>query len=330
MESKELQQHFFNQIKLNLPAHLSLANELGELLNLSPDSVYRRIRGDKPVSLDELRLLCRHYHLSLDQVLQLKTDKVLFTDTDAGKGVNNFQEYLDNLLHLLQHFNSFRHRKVYYLSKDVPIFYFFYFEELAAFKSFFWSKSILNDPAFEAKKFSVAACKDSGYFETGQQILKEYNKIPSIELWNYGSIDSTILQAEYYRDAGIFESRADLDKVLDCCDAMLLHLQKQLEKSRKFMPGIGEAGYGADFEFYMNEIILGNNTILVETDETRTTFINHIVLKLISTTDPAFNDKAFRNFNNLLSRSSLISGTGEKERHKFFNAMRERIQACRK
>ena len=96
------------------------------------------------------------------------------------------------------------------------------------------------------------------------------------------------------------------------------------------MPGIGEAGYGSEFKFYINEIILGNNTILVETDDIRTTYINHIVLKVISTTDKAFNDRSFSNFRNLQSRSHLVSGTGEKERHKFFKAMRERVQACRK
>ncbi len=51
METIELQQQLFQHLKENLPAHLSLVDELCSLLNLSADSVYRRIRGEKPITL---------------------------------------------------------------------------------------------------------------------------------------------------------------------------------------------------------------------------------------------------------------------------------------
>jgi len=38
----------------------------------------------------------------------------------------------------------------------------------------------------------------------------------------------------------------------------------------------------------------------------------------------------FENFNTLLSRSTLISATGEKERNRFFNAMRDRVNSLKK
>ena len=84
------------------------------------------------------------------------------------------------------------------------------------------------------------------------------------------------------------------------------------------------------WNIYINEIILGNNSILVSLDDTKTIFINHIVLKYISTSDKNFTEKAFHNFQNLVSRSVLISETGEKERNKFFKVLRERVQACKK
>ncbi len=329
MEDNTIQKELFQQIKNSLAPHISMVDEIGELLGLSYDSVYRRIRGEKPVTLNELKLLCDHFHLSLDQVLQLHTDKVLFTDMEANGSVTNFKNYQQGLIMQLQYFNSFKNRQILYLSKDIPVFYFFYTKELAAFKSFFWSKSILNDPDFEGKNFSLASFDADEYFSLGQKIIEEYNKIPCCELWNYESINSTVLQIQYYRDAGIFESDEDLNKVLDACDAMLVHLQKQVEKGRKFLPGIGEAGYGAPLKFYINEIILGNNSIMVETDDKKIAIINHIVLKYISTTDAKFTEKTFENFKNLVSRSILISETGERDRNKFFKALREKIQACR-
>lgn len=330
MDETTLQKELFQQIKNSLAPHISMVDEVGTLLGLSYDSVYRRIRGEKPVTLQELKLLCEHFHLSLDQVLQLHTDKVLFTDMEANGQVTNFKNYLQGLLMQLQYFNSFKNRQMLYLSKDIPVFYFFYTPELTAFKSFFWSKSILNDPDFAGKNFSLKNFDVKEYFELGQKVIAEYNKLPCTELWNYESVNSTILQIAYYRDSGIFEDEEDLNKVLDSCDAMLQHLQKQVEHGRKFLPGTGEVGYAAPLKFYINEIILGNNSIMVETDDVKIAIINHIVLKYISTTDKKFTEKSFANFQNLVSRSILISETGERDRNKFFKGLREKVQACRK
>ena len=325
MTDTNLQIELFSHIKSLLPSHLAMVDALADLLKISYDSVYRRIRGEKPISLNELKVICEHFNISLDQVLQLHSNKVLFTDLEANGSIVNFNEYLEGLIQQLHHVNSFNRKELRYLCKDVPVFHFFYFKELAAFKSFFWSRSILNEPEFENRNFSLADFDVTEYFAQGQKILHSYNDIPSTELWNYESINSTILQIEYYRDAGIFETTNDLNIVVDSFDATLTHLQKQVEKGRKFMPGIGEVGYKASLKFYINEIILGNNSILVSMDETKTVFINHIVLKYISTSDKKFTEKAFNNFQNLVSRSVLISETGEKERNKFFKSLRERV-----
>ncbi len=330
MTDNNLQKELFNTIKSLLPSHISMVDAVAELLDISYDSVYRRIRGEKPISLDELKVLCEHFNLSLDQVLQLHTDKVLFTDLEANGTVNNFKDYQEGLLNQLKYFNSFKKKELLYLSKDLPVFYNFYFEDLTAFRSFFWSRSILNDPAFENKNFSLNSFDSAGYFEAGQKIIAEYNKIPCIELWNYESINSTISQIEYYKEAGIFESADDLNRVVDSCDAMLQHVQKQAEKGYKSLPDTEITGNGASLKMYVNEIILGNNSILVELDDTRIAIINHVVLKYISTTDKKFTEKTFHNFQNLVSRSVLISGAGERERNKFFKSMREKLQACKK
>jgi hypothetical protein len=188
----------------------------------------------------------------------------------------------------------------------------------------------LNEAGFEEQKFSVKKFDAGNYLKLGQKILQQYNLLPSVELWNYEGINSTILQIEYYRDAGIFETKEDLDLVVDSCDAMLQHLQKQAEKGQKFFPGSNGNGTGAALKFYINEIILGNNNIIVSLDDTMTAYINSTVLKYISTSDKKFTGKMYNNFQNLLSRSVMISQTGERERVRFFNALRERVQGCKR
>jgi hypothetical protein len=233
-------------------------------------------------------------------------------------------------LQQLKYISGFENKELLFLAKDIPPFHFFLFEELAAFKSFFFEKSILNNPAFNGKSFSMKNFDASAYYAIGKQILDSYNSFESVELWNYESINSTMLQIQYYHDAGIFESTEDMNAVVNACDKMLEHLQKQVEKSCKFSIGASDSTYKAPFRFYINELILGNNSIMIALNGNKVAFINHVVLKYISTTDKKFTEKMFNNFNNLASRSTLISGTGERDRNKFFKQLRERMMSLKK
>jgi len=178
MEPRQLQQELFNKIKERLPAHLSLVDELCNLLDLSPDSVYRRIRGEKPVTLDELQRVCSHYRLSLDQLLHLATDSVLFQAPGILEAsVPLFEEYMNEMLVRFRYFNSFQQRSIYYLCKDTPFWYFYLFPSMASFKTFFWARTINNDPSLSNKPFSIKEFPFRQCFELGQQILIEHSQL---------------------------------------------------------------------------------------------------------------------------------------------------------
>src|SRR6476659_5251139 len=106
MTETDLQKELFASIKNSLPSHISLVDALADLLGLSYDSVYRRIRGEKPISLNELKILCEHFHLSLDQVLQYKNDTVVFNAPGINGSSSDFREYLAGVLQQLKYFNS--------------------------------------------------------------------------------------------------------------------------------------------------------------------------------------------------------------------------------
>lgn len=330
METSELQQELFTHLKENLPPHLSLVDELGDLLGLSADSVYRRIRGEKPITLTELKRICEHYHLSIDHLLQLQNESVLFQAPGMNGTIGEHIDYLKGILGQVKYFNSFTIREMQYLCKDVLYFYFYLFPEMAAFKTFFWSRTINNHPGLANKQFSLKEYPFEDCFAVGQQILHEFNQIPSVELWNLESIHSSINQIAYYKEAGIFKNTDDFNAVLHSFQQMLDHLQLQAEKGVKFMPGDTDLSYKAPIQFYVNELILGNNTILLTLDNQRISMIIYNVLSYMMTKDERFSSKAFSNFTTLLSRSALISKTGEKDRNRFFNSLREKVDALRK
>jgi hypothetical protein len=330
MAETDLQKELFILIKNTLPPHISLVDAIADLLDISYDSVYRRIRGEKPITLNELKVLCEHFHLSLDQILQLKNESVVFSAPEINGSDPDFSVYLKGVLQQMKYFNSFERREMLYQCKDTPIFYFYLFPEIGAFKTFCWVKTVLNYPNYKDKAFSLKEFPFEECNRLGQQIIKEYSILPSIELWNFETLNSTINQLEYYRDAGLFESEEDFLEVLLSFEKMLDHIQKQTQTGIKFMPAGTDVTPKAPFKFYVNEIILGNNTFLLDLNGERLSIITYNVLDYLLTRDMRFSKKLFEGFNTLVSRSTLISGTGEKERNKFFRVQREKILQLKK
>jgi len=330
MTETDLQKELFVIIKNALPSHISMVDAIGDLLNISYDSVYRRIRGEKPITLNELKILCEHFHLSLDEVLQLKSDSVVFNAPEINGADPDFKEYLKGVLKQMKYFNSFEKREMLYQCKDAPVFYFYLFPEIGAFKTFCWLKTVLNNSDYQDQIFSLEAFPFEECNQIGQQIIKEYNILPSTELWNIETLNSTINQLEYYRDAGLFKTNEDFISVLDSFDKMLNHLQEQANLGLKFMPGAPDVTHKEQFKFYINEVILGNNTIICELDNQRLSIITYNALNYLMTKDERFGKKLRQGFNTLVSRATLISGSGEKERNKFFKVQREKILQLKK
>jgi hypothetical protein len=71
--------------------------------------------------------------------------------------------------------------------------------------------------------------------------------------------------------------------------------------------------------------VSGDNTLLVVLGESKITYLNHSVLYFVGSKDPEFNEVVFRNIENTINKSSLMSGSGEKERTQVFNKLRKKV-----
>ena len=162
--------------------------------------------------------------------------------------------------------------------------------------------------------------------------MDEYNKIPSQEVWNVENINSTIRQIEYYKETRIFANHQDIVELYDSLEKMIEHIEKQAEAGFKFAAtaaGDKRPVARAVYKLYINEFILGDNTICVMLNDTKVVYLNHTVLNWIMTRDTKFIEYTHQHCQNIIRRSSLISDVGEKERKRFFNAMREKIERRR-
>ena len=236
MEATGPQQQVFQHIKSILPAHLTLVDVIAEQLNISNDSAYRRIRGEKPLSLDELQILAAHFKFSIDQLLQIKSDAFVFTGRITNNADFKYENWLEAVAQHLQFFLSFKPNHLFYLAKEVPFYYYFIVPELAAFKSFFFMKSILYYDNWKQVKFSVND-DYSKYHDLMKKCSELFATLPSTEVWSIENITSTLHQIEFYRATGAMQSDEDALIVLDKMNLLIDHLELQAEYGVKLRFG---------------------------------------------------------------------------------------------
>lgn len=321
---EHLQEYLFQRIREKLLPDASLPDTVAAILHISNDSAYRRIRGETPLILKEASILCEAFGISIDQVMNSTENTVVFTTFKLNNDNYTFKNYLQDILHNLKQLASFDKKEIIYLTKDLAWFYNFLSRPLFAFRYFFWMKSILQHPHFVPLKFSMDLLpKDIE--EIGQGIIKEYNTIPSVEIWNTECINSTISQIEYYREAGYFNSPEDVEKIYQALRNTIEHIRLQAETGCKFLPAENPDYQKSNFHFYYNRLVLGDNTIMTVLDGKKNLYLNYDVLNYMVTCDEHFCNDVYTKLQTLIRRATILSNVSEKQRNMFFNMLLKKI-----
>jgi hypothetical protein len=315
-----LQQFLFQQIKAKIPDNLSFVHEIAELLEISYDSAYRRIRGEKELSLEELHRLSHRFEVSLDVLLGLQSNHVVFRKFALQPGTFYIKDWLSKIREDIKRIHMAKEKEIIYAAKDPPIFHYFHFPEIAAFKFFFWEKTIFDFPEYENKLFRLDETNPE-VIEIGNSILRSSVKIPTIEIWNEDTFKILMRQIEYYWVSGYFAKKDDIVNLLDKLEKWVLHIRKQAECGFKFLYGQPAEGIENSFNMYENEVVLNDNTIFVKVGDFRATYLTYNVISLLVTQDASFCSNVEQHMRQLMKKSNLISVSGEKERNRFFNKL---------
>jgi transcriptional regulator with XRE-family HTH domain len=324
MNASELQQDLFQAIKASIPPSLSATEEIARVLDVSVDSVYRRMRGEKTISLEELYALCSHYKISLDQLMNLQSGTFQFQGNFLNEKTFRYEVWLEGIGKNLSYFNSFDQREFYHLNKDVPFFHHFHSREIAAFKYFFWMKTIFSFQGFANSRFNFSFYSDE-LWAMGKKIISEYNRLPSIELWNVENINIAIRQIEFYRGSQLFESDRDALILYEAWEKVIDHIEKQAERGFKFNFGDPKMVPTSEYSVYFNEVMLGDNSMVLLLNGVKQSILNHSNINYMITRDMNFAENVYDYLHSLMRRSTLISKVSEKERSRFFRILKERI-----
>lgn len=320
IEGNKIQNHLFDLIRKQLSPNVTLVDSIADILEISNDSAYRRLRCETLLDIQELITLCNHYRISLDS-LQV-SDVVNFRYKPLPADNTSLPGYLDSILSEMKMINSISNKQIIFTAEDLPIFHYFNYDLLTAFKLYYWNKSILNSPQFNGKKFNPNLV-DEKLIKTAKEIYDLYIKIPSIEIWTEDTISVILKQVEYYWDSGLFEQKSHALTVCNQMSDMLKTIQKDAELSTKERNGIYSEK--ANYTLYRSEVTIGNNCIQVTMNDVKVIFFSFNTFNTMSTSNYAFCQETDLWIKNLISKSTQISGVAEKMRHQFFNNLHKQL-----
>jgi hypothetical protein len=314
-----IQTSFLDQIKQRLSPNLAFADELADMLNVSRDSAYRRIRGETTLSFEEIKNLSNRFQISLDSLLGNSNEQVTFNFRVISSKGFSFDQWLGSILKNLEMIARFQRKEISWMAKDIPIIHYFQFPELASFKCFFWMKTVLQYKEYAEKKYNGRLIGDQ-LLSLTKKISEKYIQTPSTEIWSFESVQITLQQIEHYFDCDLFENATDAVEVCDQYLMLINHLEKETELGYKFDNQSPDKP-GALYKVYYNDIIIGDNTILFTMDDASAAFITPNFF-LLDTLNSHFCEQTHHYFNNIISRSAMISGSSEKERARIFKKFR--------
>jgi len=312
-----IQAIFLEQIRQKLPKNLSFADEVAEVLNVSRDSVYRRVRGETILSLEEVKKLCGHFRISLDAILTPSTEIISFNKRQIDPSNFTLGMWLTSLTNNLEMLAQCDEKEIIYSAKDIPPPYYYKFPDLALFKMFFWLKSYQRHPKFEGAIY-LPELVSTELLSSGQRLWDRYAEIPSTEIWSEETFNVTIRQVEFYLENG-FITLSQAKSLLDEYIVMVNDIRHSASAGIK-LNGTGQ------FHLYRNEFITPDTTFLFKLDGKRMAFITYHTMSILNTTQESFCQETEDYLKNIIKKSTLISTTGERDRNKFFNAIEKRIQ----
>lgn len=311
-----MQELFITQLKQVIPKNISLVDELSDLLEVSNDSAYRRLRCETEITLDEAYKICKHYRISADTLFGSNANAVTATYIKLNGNDGVLENYLTTILNNLKEFAKQNNGTLIYAAEEIPIFHSFYSEKLASFKLFYWQRSVLNIPSYQSEKYSKTLISND-LMNISNQIHQAYAKINAIEIWTHNTIQTTIKQVEYCFETGVFENKDEAISILEELKSMLKALALRCE-------GIAKNN---TIDLYYSEVIIGTNCIHVKLDNETYSRISFNNINSLSVNNTLFCDEIEQWMRNLIKKSTLITGVSEKQRFQFFNALYKSIDA---
>lgn len=310
-----LKNHLYVQHQTNT----SLAKDLCDLLGLSKDSVYRRLRGEASFTLDEAVCISKEYKISLD---------LLMSSHFNTFGTYRFRPLYDEEPQLSKNVKAVtklftylakQQGKMHYIAEAAPLFRLLATEKLRDFSVYYWKKVILNYPSHTTIKFDDDYFIPKEYLLIVEQLTQQYLGIHLTEIWTKESLKKVLFQIEYAVESGFIVSEAIVKQLYVELETLIDSVDDSATS--------GQNMFGGSYTLFECEIQLENNCVYTEANNVTNCFLNFNNFNNISIGDEIFSQEVASWIDNLKTRSIQLSGQAEKRRNQFIDHQKQLLDA---
>lgn len=271
-------------IRSYIPENVSPVHILTELLNLSKESVYRRLRGQIPFTITEIIEISKHFGFSIEEIINQKYfnfEKDIEEDNQSewqDIDITNYQLFSGNV-ELYKNLHKAKKASSFIVSTRIPVFFTMSFDRITTFYLYKMAHQLMDVPLdFYFSDFEINNAATS----LRQQFIYYYNRIRDLTiLIDKNCFQNVINEINYFYERNLLsvEDRTQLKEEL----FLVLDLVEQIArkgyndcdtKVDLFISSIGvEANY-AYYQFDNNSLsycwTYGFNNITVNKDRNTT------------------------------------------------------------
>jgi hypothetical protein len=316
MVESNLNEIIVNTILRSIPKNIKPVIYLMDLLKLSRESVYRRIRREIPFSMEEITRLSLTLGFSIDEIVEGSKKERKFFDLQIPSDFSEaylelFKEYENYLQNLLVAKNG----QVLMALNHIPPLFSTFFDNLSRFFYYKWMTENMDD--MSNYSFSNLQIPDD-LFYLQERIAINCQKINNVVIvFSPHVFLSAIKEIQYfYRRKLLTKEELQFLKT-DILD--LIDLGERIAKSGCFSTG-------AHMDFYLSTLNIHSNSIYVQYDNVRETHLwiyssNPMIIR-----NSEICDMQKKWIYSLKKHSTLITESNEILQIEFFNKQRMYVQ----
>lgn len=319
---ENFQADFFLRLSRRFESRTEMVSEIGEVLHVGRDAVYRRLRGDTTLSAQELINLSRHYKIRLDGGKSGRPQMYYPAGNEAN--ATSEKDYFLSLEKQIVLAKTMTEATVDYATPELPLFYELYSPTLLAYKTYLFGLTTWNFEKWKGKNFSMDLI-DPEIYEIAERSMKAAYSFPSRELWSIGILDVTLRRIEHGVQIGYLNDPGLVETMFNEIEAIVQHMEDMTRLGKRFVPSEKPTEESPDFRVYHNELSNTNSVIIVDSKLQCIVFSTLVTPNYLVTYDERIANQMKLWFNNLLERANVLSADSAKYTATYFHNLRRNI-----
>lgn len=314
MTEQAIRTALLEQLRTRLPDKKQFVQQLGKLLGITRESVYRRMRGEVALSLEEAVKIARMFDISLDAVIHSPAGgacqmKLLNEQAVSSAKDVVLTQYVETLHRLTAQFGS----QVWYSCHSLPLTFLFGYEALSRFSRF---KCAYRDGCLESGGLSGAAVPPEVRKMQSEIVTASRRIGHSSYLFDAHLFRAVVREIQFFGEIGLLSAE---DR-----QTLKTELLQMLDEMEALAVG-GRFGNGRSLSFFVSSLPIDNNYTCFKAPGFRQCMIEVFLSGGLFSYDARPYTLVRDWMQSLIKTSTLISECGELQRSRFFKRQREMV-----